>query len=127
MDFLRSLSLGFTLLISGTSGSALAEEQWTVITQHVQCVLENINSYKESGQEVLMIVLSACPEPDINKALASLTQNSAVPGIGISGSIAAETIDNVIVYTPAELECLRVAGIDLTSTIARIPKRPHCT
>lgn len=118
----RALLAGLVGL-TGVGGPALAADQWVAVTTHVQCMLDNADHYRDSGQSVLMIVLSACPEADIGKALASLTQNSAVPGIGVNS---ASDVDNVIVYTPEELACLKMMSLDLTGATTMLPKKPTC-
>lgn len=105
---------------------ASADEEWVAVTVDVQCVLDNAQVYRDSGQNILMIVLSACPEPDVTKALATLTKNSAVPGIAVGADAPKEKIDDVIVYTPAELDCLLAAPLDLSGPVTRLPKKPLC-
>lgn len=120
------LRAGLALCVFGLATiSTVSAEDWVVATSHVQCLIDHVGSYNSSGNEVLMIVLSACPEPDINKALASLTQNNAVPGIAVGGGSASD-IDDVVVYTPTELTCLSSLPLDLSGQTTRLPKQPVC-
>ena len=107
------------------SGSARGQEEWVVSSAHAQCLFEHLEVYSSSAQNVLMIVLSACPETDTSKALASLTQNSAVPGIALAAADGTG-VDDVIVYTHEELTCLAKLAVDLSGPTSRLPKKPSC-
>lgn len=122
-----SLSLiSAPLIILGTlmSTYAMSEEEWVVATDHAQCLLENAEAYGASGQEVMMIVLSACPDPDLKRAIVSRTRNAVIPRP--DGSDTPTLVHEVIVYTRAEILCLASLHIDLSGPISRLPKAPRC-
>lgn len=127
----RFFCLGVTIATCiALVSNVYAQEDWVVRSESAACLLENASAYQSSGQDVLMIVMSACPETDINKALALLTQNSAIPGIGVSSTARSldeeQSVDDIIIYTPAELACLSAAQIKTAGAVTMIPKKPVC-
>ena len=92
------------------STAAHADENWTVNRNQAKCLFEHLPRYLESGDEPIVIFLSVCPTVDRMEALAKLQQNNgalpAGPSIIITPEGEERPVDDVIVYTKAELECL---------------------
>ncbi|SEP63549.1 hypothetical protein SAMN05428969_0240 [Devosia sp. YR412] len=124
------MRLHWILVVAGvyqasSIGPSLGQDEWVVATEHARCLLENVDEYSATELDVLMIVLKACPEADVGKALALLTQNAAVPGIAVDTAVET-TLDDVIVYSRGELACLQSLEIDMTGPTSRLPKVPTC-
>lgn len=76
-----------------------------------KCLFNNLPEYMDSGDEPVVIFLNVCPTADRMEALAKLQQNNgalpAGPTIMITPDGLERPVDDVIVYTQAELACLR--------------------
>jgi len=113
------------LLLALGCGSVHAQENsvWVVSAKSAKCVVENKTQYLASPQEVLMLIMSACPEVDPTKALSSLTQNTALPGVGVGEAGAQE---DIIFYTKEELACVATMNFDFDGETVEWPKEPKC-
>ena len=123
MSKLKPLLLAFFWGMGAGSLVQAEDEVWKLPSAQARCVLVNKDAYIATGEPVLMIISSACPEVDTATALALLTKNSVVPSV----TIVEETeIDDIIVYTADELSCLAVESIDFSGEVVSLPKRPQC-
>lgn len=104
--------------------SLAAEDYWRISSAGAACVLGNASHYLASGQDVLMIVVPACPEPDPQKALSAVSKNTAVPKVESSPDD--DGVDDIIVLSRRGLECLARADLDLSADTVQLPKRPSC-
>jgi hypothetical protein len=101
---------------------AQATEYWRVSEQQAKCLLENKESYLHTGGSPILIVVSACPETDIVKAMQFVSRNSALPGSKAKQS----ELDDVVVYSRDELICLSSSMIVSVQGEVRLPANPAC-
>ena len=77
-------------------------ESWRISPKDASCLLENLEAYKSTDDNPIIVFLEVCPEVDRQKAIAALQQNSA-PGLRETED---GTFDSVIVLTKDELDCI---------------------
>lgn len=121
----RVLPLALLPLLFSTTALRAANDVWHVSAERFRCVMTNVETYLESGQKILMIVVDACPETDPTEALKKISKNSAVPSLPVRES-SDQVLDSIVVFTPDELECLAGLQIDLTGEVAELPRKPAC-
>ena len=95
----------------GSTAADAANDEWRISPESAACFLEHLDDYRNAGGDPVVIVVSACPETDRVKALATLQRNSA-PGLRES-AVADSGFDNVVVLTLQELDCIaKLDGLD---------------
>jgi hypothetical protein len=100
--------------------TAFASERWVVDPADAKCLMEHIEDYRKSDDDPVYIFLRACPTVDRREALSKLQRNS---GTGIR-TRAQEGLDEVIFYTPADLNCLLERGATIAGDPVELPKEP---
>lgn len=98
------------------------DEYWQVPRAQAECLLKHAAEYAEAGLSPTVIYLLDCPGNDPAVAFAQMQSNSILPK-GTNGQAA---FDMILVYTPAELECLVSVEIALDAEPVQLPKRPRC-
>lgn len=124
---MRILPLSIVCLCS-FSGAAFAEKTWAVQPVWANCFLDNLEAYRTSVDDPIVIVLAACPEVDRMAALRKLQQNSGAlppgPSVFILDDGTERTEDKIIVYTREELECLNELEIHTSNAPVLLPQSP---
>ncbi|WP_097109525.1 hypothetical protein [Hoeflea halophila] len=87
---------GATLFQVGVVASE--ESFWTIPLEKAQCILEHATSYADQGADPVVIIVDACPEVHMAKALASTAVNTGTMTMGHG--------DSVLIFSLAELKCL---------------------
>ncbi len=102
---------------------APAQATWSLLPDDAACLIEHLNDYFAADGEPIIIMPHACPIVDRMEALRSLQQNSgAQPHVTVVPEGSA--IDQVIVYTHAELNCLRELRLEMSGLPVRLPQNP---
>ena len=117
------IAAGVFAVLAGLS-PASAQEVWRLPVEQATCVMDNIETYLESSEPILVIVAAACPEVDPTKALSSLAVNSAVPSFDVTED--GQDVDSIVVYSAAALACLKRASIEFGGPVVHLPKSPTC-
>lgn len=103
--------------------SAVADtDEWLVPQKQAQCLVDNLQLYRSSTSDPVVIFVGACPIVDPGEAIKSLQTNTALPSVREAQENLA--IDEVIVYTLKELSCLSIDVIDTSGPIVSLPKVP---
>jgi len=112
-----------TVMLPGSH--ALAQDNWVLLPEHATCLIDHLPQYLEADGEPIVIMLRACPIVDRREALRNLQQNSgALPRVTVAPD--GSPIDEVIVYTRFELNCLLNMGrdLDLSEAPVLLPQNP---
>ena len=104
---------------------AMAEEIWRLDAEAATCILANVEGYRQSNEDPVVIFVKACPIVDRVAAIQSLQQNSALPTLK-EGSAGAFAVDEVIVFTRQELACLANLVVPPNAPMIGLPKNPRC-
>ena len=95
---------------------------WLVSKEQANCVIQNLDAYRSSDADPVVIFVKACPVVDAAEALESLQTNNTLPSVRET-SIASE-LDDVIVFSRKELTCLDPTSIDFSGSIVELPRVP---
>lgn len=125
--FNKLLSIFLSLFIFSIyfHGISLAQSstEWLVESKTAKCFLQNIEKYKNSPTDPVIIYLDACPEVDLVKVFEQLSRNSAVPQIN-SAKRPKGSPEKVIVYRKEELTCLAKLSLSSEKDLIKLPKKP---
>jgi hypothetical protein len=121
MKTMSSLAIGAAVLVM--TSPVTAQETWSLLPEDATCLIDNLDGYIAADGEPIIIMLRACPIVDRTEALRSLQQNSgAQPRVRVAPDGSA--IDEVIVYTQAELTCLRELSLETSGLPVLLPQAP---
>jgi hypothetical protein len=107
------------------SGAAQAQDKpvWNIKAEQLDCLRQNVNGYLATEQDPVVIFLSACPETDLVKIMASTSQNMAVADVDVVPD-SANAPAEVASFTRAELVCLSEFTPDAGSPVIQVPRDP---
>lgn len=120
---MRLLAALFSVGVLATPADA--QEIWRLDAKAATCILTNVESYRKSTENPVVIFVKACPIVDRVAAIQSLQQNSALPTLK-EGSAGAFAVDEVIVFTREELACLANLVVPPNAPVIGLPKNPRC-
>ena len=107
------------------AGSGQAED-WLVKSEHAECLAKNIDAYVDAQSDPVVIFLEACPIADMQQAMASLQQNMTQPKIKQVDDGSGPAIDDIVVFSKADLACLKRVFPIVSGKAMRLPKNPDC-
>lgn len=116
---------GYTLFyLSSLSGTSVQADQpdWLISREQAECILANLDAYRSATQEPVVIFVKACPIVDPQQAMASLQINSALPQVRESQDTS--LLDEIIVFSYDEIECLTSIQIKGSAAFTSIPRKP---
>tara|TARA_R110002094_G_scaffold218265_1_gene189702 strand:- start:1766 stop:2227 length:462 start_codon:yes stop_codon:yes gene_type:complete len=122
-DVMRWLAILFSFGLPATN--AAAQDIWRLDAASATCILANIEGYRQSSENPVVIFVKACPIVDRAAAIQSMQQNSALPTLK-EGTTGAFGVDEVIVFTRKELACLANLVVPPNAPIIGLPKNPRC-
>ena len=102
--------------------TAVAQDSWAVLPEQATCLIENLEQYREADQPLVVIFVKVCPLVDRLEAMQALQQNSGVPHVTVAPDGTA--LDEVIVYSRQEIDCLARLSLDLAVSPVLLPKKP---
>lgn len=107
------------------SGEAQAQEKpvWNIKAEQLDCLRQNLNGYLATEQDPVVIFLSACPETDLVKIMASTSQNMAVADVEVVQD-SANAPAEVVSFTRTELACLSEFIPDGGGPVVQVPRDP---
>ena len=112
-----SYVLGMALM---TATTATAEADfWVVPEEAAHCIRDHASNYAKQEADPVVIIVEACPEVDMAKALSQTATNTGTTSVGAG--------DSVVILSSQELACL--AGLDLepdAEGLVRFPKSLRC-
>jgi len=107
------------------AGPAQAEDDtsWYVDASDYACFVENIEAFLDAPSDPVVIVLTRCPEPSMS--LSDLVTNSGADEnpTEVFGN-AEVTVTELLIYSKAELECLRDRIVARSEDLVELPKEP---
>ena len=119
------IALGLCLGLGVQPAPVLADSAglWNVKADHFQCLLQNVDAHLATGLDPVVIFLTACPETDLVKIMASTSQNLAVSDVKtVDDSV--EQPAEVITFTRAQLACLARIDPVAAAPVLQVPKDP---
>ena len=99
--------------------SLAQENEWLIPAETATCIRDNADCYASLGTDPVVIIVAACPETDMAKALSKTATNT--------GTTTVAPGDSVLILSKAELACL--VTLDLVTDadgLVRIPKSLRC-
>ena len=117
--------LGKTMLFYGLlaafflpyGAGAQETDHWVISKAAYDCIVETLPAYLAKSSDPIVIIVDACPEVDLTRALGAVTE--ATGGFNIGEG------DRVLVMLKSELRCLDRAG-NISDGKVFIPKRINC-
>lgn len=133
---MRALSLSILCLCTGIPIHAFAEESaevWTVPSEFVKCVLENIR--KQGASDPILIFVDDCKEGTGEPAVVEAEPVIQDPAAFLSGKVVnalprikerdnAVAYDKAIVFSLSDAHCLDEANFKPSQGNVLIPKKP---
>lgn len=119
---IESWRLFFTALFVSLCTTANAQDAWAILPDQASCIIENLPKYLDSGKQPIVIVVSVCPVVDRVEAMRKMQQNSGLPRVTVAAD--GTSLDELIVYSREEIECLSRLQIDLVASPVMLPKTP---
>lgn len=111
-----------TLAVFGAA-PVWADGSWALLPEQASCLLDNLEEYRASGSDPVVIFIRVCPVVDRMAALQALQQNnSALPRVTEADD--GTPLDEVIVYLLEELECLASIALDTSNSPVLLPRTP---
>jgi len=96
---------------------------WYVNATDYACFMQNLDAFLEAPSDPVVIVLTRCPEPSMS--LSDLVTNSgAEPDNGAVFQSLDVTVTELLIYSKAELECLREQVVEQSADLVQLPKEP---
>jgi uncharacterized protein YfaS (alpha-2-macroglobulin family) len=116
-----ALCLG--ILVQPAMVLAEGSDLWNIKADQFQCLLNNVDAYLATGQEPVVIFLTACPETDLVKIMASTSRNLAVSDVKTVDD-STEQPAEVVTFTKAQLACLAGVEVATSALVLQVPKDP---
>lgn len=115
-------SIGFALLATAVYAD---DTFWVIPEAQAQCILENRDQYLAQPGDLILILVEQCPNVDLFAGALSGQENFG--GIGdVQTGTGLGSFDEMISYTPVQLECLATEMIVFDGEFARLPKFVKC-
>ena len=125
MEFkMRGLVFGLSALLASTVAQA-DDNFWVIPKAQAKCILENRDQYLAQSGELILILVDQCPNVDMFAGAFDGQQNFG--GIGdVQTGTDLGSFDQMITYTPEQLECLAAEMILSDGDLVRLPKFVSC-
>lgn len=111
------------LCAHANAAAAQGDGFWNVEADHFQCLQQNVDAYMATGQEPVVIFLTACPETDLVKIMASTSKNLEVSDVKTVDD-SADRPAEVITFSRAQMACLAKVVPPAGARVLQVPKDP---
>lgn len=102
--------------------SVNAQETWAILPEQASCLISNLSQYRKADGQPIVIFVRVCPVVDRIEAMQALQKNSGMPHVTVTPD--GTDLDEMIVYSREEIDCLAELAIDLTTSPVLLPKTP---
>lgn len=120
--FRASTWLTCNLMFLATIPPAMAQDMYAGINKlQIKCIIDNVDSYINTGRPIVVIRPAMCPETSIFKSGEGRMENM-LPGKTFFETKKEKDSSPTIVYTSKQLGCLK--ALAKGETLNALPRRP---